>query len=258
MEWQDHGIIVSVRPHGENAAIVHILTENHGRSAGYVRAARSSSHRPVVQIGNLVSVQWRARTQAQLGSFTLELIKAYPAQILSSPKRLQALRSACALIQETLPESNKYSNIFNGLSAFLDSVSSQVWAQAYVVWEINLLRALGFGLHLDCCAVDHECHEPLAYVSPRTGRGVCRHHAEPYKEKLLKLPSFLTGHLGEETDQQIIDGLMLSGTFFERFIFHPVGKTLPEARKNLIECFDVSEKYAKHTPIETPEQAVCA
>jgi membrane fusion protein len=37
MEWQSEGVILSMRPHGESAAIIEVLTALHGRHAGVVR-----------------------------------------------------------------------------------------------------------------------------------------------------------------------------------------------------------------------------
>ena len=34
MDWADDGIVLSLRRHGESAAVVHLLTREHGRHAG--------------------------------------------------------------------------------------------------------------------------------------------------------------------------------------------------------------------------------
>ena len=61
MEWTDEAIILSVRPHGETAAIVELLTRRHGRHLGLVHGGRSRKQRPVLQIGNHVDATWKAR-----------------------------------------------------------------------------------------------------------------------------------------------------------------------------------------------------
>ena len=47
MDWSDDAIILSVRPHGESARILDVLSREHGRHAGLVRggASRKSSAR---------------------------------------------------------------------------------------------------------------------------------------------------------------------------------------------------------------------
>ena len=67
-------IIVAIRAHGEHGAVVRALTAEHGLQAGYVRGGRSTRLRPILQPGNSVIGEWRARTDDQLGGLTLELI----------------------------------------------------------------------------------------------------------------------------------------------------------------------------------------
>ena len=52
MEWRDNGIILSVRPHGENAVIASILTEQHGRHLGLVRGGQGRRQAGLLQPGN--------------------------------------------------------------------------------------------------------------------------------------------------------------------------------------------------------------
>ena len=67
MHWSDEGLILSVRAHGETAAIVELLTVRHGRHVGLVHGGRSRRLRPVLQIGNHVDATWKARLADQLG-----------------------------------------------------------------------------------------------------------------------------------------------------------------------------------------------
>ena len=61
MEWQDHGIIIGTRRHGETSLILEVMTESHGRHLGLVRGGRSRRMQPVLQPGNAVEVNWRRR-----------------------------------------------------------------------------------------------------------------------------------------------------------------------------------------------------
>ena len=58
---------------------------------------------------------------------------------------------------------------------------------AYLNWEIALLRELGYALDLTHCSGCGVCND-LHYVSPRTGRAVCEKCAQPYLDKLYKMP----------------------------------------------------------------------
>ena len=151
--WQDQGIVLSVRPHGENGAVVSLLTEHHGRHAGYVRGVHSTKGRGTLEPGNLVDVDWQSRVADQLGSFTLELSKNPTAHFISEPLPLSALQSACALCDAALPEREGHPGLFYGLQSLFEALRGEVWAPAYVMWEIAFLRELGFSLDLSKCEI---------------------------------------------------------------------------------------------------------
>ena len=165
-QWQDESIILAARPHGENGAVVSLLTRHNGRQAGYVRGAFSSKNRGTLEIGNHVDAHWQARTTDSLGSLSLELSRSTAARIMQDALKLAALQSACALCDQALPEKEGHEGLYHGLSALLDILESDVWAAGYVMWEIALLKELGFSLDLTRCAGGGD-DEALAYVSPK-------------------------------------------------------------------------------------------
>jgi len=229
--WEDQGIVLSVKGHGENGGIVSLLTENYGRHAGYVRGVRSSKMRGVVEPGNLVDALWQARVSDNLGSYSLEPLKSYGPLYMSDPRKLAALQSACALCDEALPEREGHAGLFHGLIALFDALDLDIWPAAYVMWEIAFLKELGFSLDLRSCAGGGDL-ETLAYVSPKTGRAVSLEAGEPYKDKLLRLPEFLKPGGGEPPDEaaDIFLGLELTGYFLEHWAFTHHTKGVPEAR----------------------------
>ena len=72
MNWDDDGIVLGVRRHGEANAIAEVMTRAHGRHLGLVRGGAGSRMRPVLQPGNTVRVTWRARLDEHLGHYTVE------------------------------------------------------------------------------------------------------------------------------------------------------------------------------------------
>lgn len=226
--WQDHGIVLSVRSHGENGGVVSLLTENYGRHAGYVRGVAGSRLRGIVEPGNLVSASWSSRVEGQLGTFTLEPERAITGPLLGDPLRLAALISACSLCDVALPERELHPGLFHGLLALLDMLEGEAWGPAYIVWEIAFMRELGFGLELNKCAAGGD-PATLAWVSPKSGRAVSEAQAVPYKEKLLPLPDFLKPGGSVIDNDEVLKGLKLTGYFLEHWVFVH-GKALPEAR----------------------------
>ncbi len=234
-EWEDRAIVLSVRPHGENGAIASLLTETHGRWAGYVHGGQSSKQRGTLQTGNIVTAFWQARVEDGLGRYRLELDSAAPALVFGDRRRLLAVQSACAVAERSLSERESCPAVAAGMVAFLETLMAEedVFLPAYIYWETGLLRELGFGLDLSACALTGET-EKLAYISPNTGRAATESAARQYKDKLLVLPEFLCG--GENwTEEDICNGLKLTGYFLRHRVFAATHRDLPEPRLRLEE-----------------------
>ena len=153
---------------------------------------------------------------------------------MDSATELAGLSSACALVDEALPEREPHPAMYDGFQAFLTVLGHEGWPAIYVRLELGLLQELGFGLDLEKCALTGTTGD-LAYVSPKSGRAVSRTAAAPYAEKLLPLPAFLsTGGLPAD-HEELRQGLDLTGYFLERHVFWPHNKPLPPARSRLIE-----------------------
>lgn len=86
-------------------------------------------------------------------------------------------------------------------------------------------------------------NDNLTHVSPRSGRAVSASAAEPYKDKLLKLPLFLTGE-PFVTPEDIKAGMRLTGYFLETRVQWGVNKTLPDARARMLERLN-AEGYSR-------------
>lgn len=251
MDWTDDGIVIAARKHGESAVILSLLTREHGRHAGLVRGGASARARGLYQTGNLLRASWRGRLAEHLGSFSCEMLRGYAGPLLDDPQRLGALGAFCALLERALPEREPHPALFDDSLHLLDLLSlpatgpggkerADQWAPAYVRWELALLGDMGYGLDLSCCAVTGET-EGLAFVSPNTGRAVTAAAAEPWRDKLLRLPDFLQeggDAYGAAGDLAAVrDGLALTGWFLERHVFAPQNLNLPAARTRFVEAF---------------------
>lgn len=233
MEWRDAAFVLSARRHGESAQIVELLTREHGRHLGLVRGGQSPKGRGVLQPGNAVSALWRGRLSEHLGAFSCELVEAHAARLLDRPDRLAGLAAAAALLSATLPEREPHPDVFAAfaeLVAALDSAPD--WPARYVLWERDLLAALGFGLDLTRCAATGATVD-LAYISPKSGRAVSREAGRPYHDKLLPLPEFLWRAAPAGTGD-LARGLETTGYFLLRHLLSPQRRSLPPARERLL------------------------
>lgn len=234
MNWSDEGIVLSVRPHGETASVVELLTRTHGRHLGLVHGGRSRKARPVLQIGNHVAITWKARLADHLGHMQVELIRGYAATAMEEPAALSGLTSLAAMAR-LLPERDPHPNLYEVtlfVLAYLDDAS--VWPALLVRWELALLGELGFGLELAECAATG-ANDGLIYVSPKSGRAVSASAGEPYRDRLLSLPAFLLpGRKAPLAPGDIEAGFALTGHFLETRVLQPRGEELPDARLRML------------------------
>ena len=238
MQWSDEAIVLSVKPHGETAAVVELLTRAHGRHLGLVHGGRSRKLRPILQTGNHVDATWKARLSDQLGHFSVELGRPFAAEAMESAAALAALSTLTGLAR-LLPERDPHPNLYEitlFVLGFLDDVT--VWPALLVRWELALLEELGFGLDLSECAATG-ANDQLIYVSPKSGRAVSASAGEPYRDRLLRLPGFLVkGRPGPVTVSDVHDGFVLTGYFLESRVLAPRGEKLPDARSRIMANVD--------------------
>lgn len=245
MQWTDEALILAVRPHGETAAVVELLSRAHGRFAGLVHGGQSRTRRAMLQPGSHVDATWKARLSEHLGHVTMELRRAYAATALDSPIALQGL-AAMAALARLLPERDPHPAVYETalfVLGFLDD--DETWPALYVRWELGMLAELGFGLDLTRCAATGSTND-LVYVSPRSGRAVSAAAGEPYKDKLLALPAFLRprlvgGRPPRVTPADVVQGARLTGYFLESRVYATRGEPLPQPRKRLA---DLAERAA--------------
>lgn len=84
----------------------------------------------------------------------------------------------------------------------------------YAYFEFYALEYLGLGLSLDCCAVTGQT-EGLTYVSPKTGKAVCREVGAPYHDRLFSYPHFVVDNRYDATYAEIFNVLKMTGFFLK-------------------------------------------
>lgn len=230
-------LVCAVRAHGEHGSIIRALTRDSGLVAGYVRGGRSRRMRPILIPGNLVAVEFRARTEEQLAGATVELL-ASRAPLLTEPLAAAAIDWATSLTAATLPESQPYPQLFDALSGLLDAIglapTARGWAAALARYELLLLGEIGFGLDLDVCTVTGTSDD-IAYVSPKTGGAVSRGAAVGYEGRLFVLPPFLRGDGSTATLSGSLEALRITGHFLDRALADRRPQDLGAVRQRLID-----------------------
>ena len=236
ISWTDEATILSMRPFGENSAIVEVLSETKGRHAGVVRGGTSRKTAPFLQPGGQVSVTWKARLDQHLGSFTVEPIRSRAAAAMGDRLALAGLNAVCGLLTMVLPEREAHVPLYQRTVNLLDLLGqSEIWPLAYLRWEQALLEELGFGLDLSACAV-RGVNEDLAFVSPKSGRAVSRDAVGEWTDRMLPLPPVLDGK-GDANAAEILIALSTTGYFIEKRLMRSLGdKPMPAARARLLDA----------------------
>ena len=170
MRWSSEGFVLSLKPHNEKSYILEVLTREHGKHKGLIRGVHSKNLRSIIEPGNEITAHWSGRLETHLGNYSIEGIKSWSSLILAEKEKLCALTSACSLITNTLADKQPNENIYSGLKSLIQILTSDRndWIKDYIIWELNLLTEIGYGLDLSKCAVTNE-KDNLVFVSPSTG-----------------------------------------------------------------------------------------
>ncbi|WP_279477917.1 DNA repair protein RecO [Aureimonas sp. SK2] len=229
MEWREEGIVLGVRRQGETSVVAEVMTRSRGRHLGLVRGGRSRKLQPVLQPGNTVEVNWRARLDEHLGFMTVEPVALRAARLMESAVGLYGIQLLAAHLR-LLPERDAHPRLFDTLALIVEHLDDPVAAGALILrFEIALLEELGFGLDLSTCAATGGSDD-LVYVSPKSGRAVSREAGEPWRDRLLPLPAFLKGGEAAPVLSDVADGFRMTGFFLARHVWEPRALREPDAR----------------------------
>ncbi|MDB5506478.1 MAG: repair protein RecO [Devosia sp.] len=228
MEWTGEGLLIGVRRHGESSVVAEAMVAGRGRHLGLVRGGRSAKLSATLQPGNTVQLVWRARLEDYLGTYTVELLQPRAAAIIADRTRLYLSQVLCDHLR-LLPERDPHDLLLHDALALLDGEPD---AAALARFELLLLEELGFGLDLSTCAATGTTLD-LTHVSPKSGRAVSRAAAEPYRDRLLVLPTFLDAE-GPASNADIAAAFRLTGHFLDMHVWHPRQVEPPATREALI------------------------
>ena len=253
IRWEDEAIVVSAKKHGERQVISTVLTKDHGRHKGIFRPSKTT--KSLTECGTVVQACWSARLSEHLGSWSFESLYTPLPFVLNNPLALKALNSACALVDVCLPERDSAPKVYTALLHLVhefENSTPQSWLQAYCYFELFLLKQTGITLDFKTCAGTGST-ENLIYVSPRSGRAVSAEAGEPYKDKLLALPSFLQQVDNQQKSlepQEVLAALALSGYFLSKYVLIPHDIEPPAARLR----FCAALENLGDNPLEVDEQ----
>lgn len=148
MNWQDECYLLSKRKFRENANIINVFTNNHGKMSGIVYGGNSRKVKNYLQISNKIIVEYISKSENKAGYFKTELIHPNAPRYFSDKKRTSALLSMTSLLNSLLPEAQPYKEIYKSLQVLINNLIENEWVYLYLFWELDLIKQLGFDQNL--------------------------------------------------------------------------------------------------------------
>ncbi|MFM7621157.1 MAG: DNA repair protein RecO [Alphaproteobacteria bacterium] len=241
MKFNDQGFVINSKDYGEKSAVVKILSEEHGICRAFIRQAQSPKTKNILQIGNLISFTYSTRLEENLGNFShLDIVQSNSAYFMFDKLKLDCVQSIFSIIDDLFLEYDSSPELFNYLNDFLlflsnNSHKSSAIIAKYIKLELLILQILGYGLDFSSCVVTNSTVN-LSYISPKSGRAVSLDAGQKYHHKLLKLPKFILDENAQYANEQLYDGLKLSGYFLEKIFVSTYANKKLFYRDNIVKA----------------------
>ena len=222
MNWDDTGFLISKNRYNENSLISEFYTKNHGKISGIVFGGTSRKIKNYLQIGNQLYLSYNSKSDNKLGYFKLEIQKVYSPIYFENTQKLSCINSVMSLIRLLTAESQSNVKIFDLIEKFYLILLNDEWLKDYILWELELLKTVGFDLELDKLATKELIDDNIVYV------------VKSNTEKKI-IPNFLIDKKIIVNDlKTLLKGLKLVSNFLEKTILKPNNLNYPISRTQFI------------------------
>ena len=147
MYWKDEGYLLSKSNYSENSIIVDAFTLNHGKCVGIVYGGSSRKQKKNFQVGNKILLNWKSKSENQLGYFTIELIKPFSPMFFDNKKKSICILAATSILKILLPERQTNKKIYHSFDKLINQFHNDDWIILYIFWELTLIKELGFEIN---------------------------------------------------------------------------------------------------------------
>ena len=218
MHWDDSGYLLSNNRYNENSSIAEFFTEKHGRCSGIIFGATSKKVKNYLQIGNKLHINYNYKNENKIGYFKIEIMNALTPLYFDEYKKLSCITSAMSLVKIFTAEAQENSKIYFLIDEFFDLLNHEEWIKKYILWELKLLKHIGYDLELSKMANKEIVDNQISYyVKSNIGKKI--------------IPNFLIDINNKETDNKsLLSGLKLVGDYMEKTILKPNDINYPNTR----------------------------
>ena len=218
----DEGFLLSKFKYNENSIIADFYTKNNGKISGIIFGGTSKKIKGYLQVGNFFHLNINSKNEIKASSIKVEIIKPYTPLFFNNQKKLHCIISAMTLIKHLTSENDDNKNIFDLLEIFFLQLNKKDWLKSYIIWELTLLKYIGYDLNLkNIVQKEFVNNKTVYYVKSSTQKKI--------------VPNFLVNQEVDTVDLiDILKGITLVSNYMEKNIFLPNNMKIPTQRSEFI------------------------
>ena len=221
MIWDDEGYLISKNKYNENSIIAEFFTKHHGKTSGMIFGATSKKIKSYLMIGNYFNITFNSKNENKSGYFKIEISKINTPHYLDLKVELSSILYAMNLIKILTAENQSNNKIYLSIDHFFNILKNEKWVKEFILWEIDVLKNLGYDLNFK------------NYVVKDNINGVNQYVVKSDLNRII--PAFLVNNeLNPKNKDELIIGLKLIGDFLDKSIFKPNNINFPLTRLNFI------------------------
>ena len=221
MIWDDEGYLISKVKYSENSIIANFFTKNHGKTSGMIFGATSKKIKSYLMTGNFFNITFNSKNENKSGYFKLEISKINTPHYLDDNLKLSAILYAMNLIKILTAENQSNIKIFTLINDFYKILNNENWVKDFILWELNILKNLGYDLNFKNYAISVKINGIEQFVVKTDNKRI--------------IPNFLINNdLNPKNIDELVISLKLVGDFLEKTILRPNNINIPSSRSNFL------------------------
>ena len=221
MIWDDEGYLISKNKYNENSIIAEFFTKEHGKTTGIIFGAASKKIKGYLLIGNYFKLNYNYKNESRSGYFKVEISKINTPYYLENNVKLACLIYSMNLIKLLTVENQSNIKIHKLLDGFFDLLKTDDWIKNFILWELNILKVLGYDLNFKDYALNTDVN------------GVNKYVVKSNIDRLI--PNFLIDKTYDLLNKKDLHtSLKLVGDFLEKTVLRPNNIPFPVTRLKLI------------------------